>query len=199
MQKLIIFVNLLLVCFDSGFAQNEHLRHDQIWLTGYASNPNDLSFGGTIIEFNVDSVETFYEYRQQDFHRANVSMCGIDGEILFSSDLSNIYDIHNEVMIGGTDLNPNSNTLQDRFRQSIISIPHPSIDSIYYLFHTKTWVTGNTTIPGFMNRLYQTTIDFRQNSTTGTHTGRVTSKNNSNYHFNEITILTVGCRAVFVV
>lgn len=124
-------------------AQNEHLKHDYIWLTGYSSNPDQLEFGGTIIDFNHNPVDPYYEYRDLDFDISNTTMCNENGELIFSCNNYIIANRFNEVMENGTALNAGNNVVQDRIRQAVLALPSPGSDSTYILLHQQTSYDGD--------------------------------------------------------
>lgn len=118
-------------------AQNDSLKHDYIWLAGYASNPTQLEFGGTVIDFNIDTVETYYEYRDFDFSVSNTTMCNQEGELIFSCNNKIIANRLNEVMENGSGLNPDPTAFQDRVRQAVLALPYPNSDSLYIVLHQE--------------------------------------------------------------
>lgn len=117
-------------------AQNDSLKYDYIWATGYSSNLTDFNFGGTILDFNIDTVDIYYEYREIDMDIANTTICNeVGSEILF---YSNNYQIMspNEAfpfpVPGG--LNPNTDYQNDRLIQGVLGLPVGN-DSLFYLLH----------------------------------------------------------------
>ena len=156
-----IFCFLILLFPVLLFSQNENLKHDYIWLTGYASNPDQLEFGGTVIDFNETPVETYYEFRDMDFDIASVSMCDAGGEIIFSSNNSYVANRLNEPMANGEGLNPEP-AFQDRVRQAMLALPNPARDSTYYILHNETkWVGDLDGTFVAVVRLYKTVVDMK--------------------------------------
>jgi hypothetical protein len=132
-----IFVFLIFILPIIVFAQNENLKHDYIWLTGYSSNPTQLEFGGTVIDFNQNPIEIYYEFRDMDFDIASVGMCDAEGEVIFSSNNHYIANRLNEPMENGEGLNSGTGTSQDRVIQAILGLPSPNSDSTYIILHQK--------------------------------------------------------------
>ncbi|MBL7792692.1 MAG: hypothetical protein JNK77_10235, partial [Saprospiraceae bacterium] len=60
-------------------------KRDYIWLLGYDSNPQILTFGGTRIDFNASPPTVAYEYRDMNFEAAATSICDAQGNLLFYS------------------------------------------------------------------------------------------------------------------
>ncbi|MGK0364148.1 MAG: hypothetical protein ACI85O_001204 [Saprospiraceae bacterium] len=157
------FIFCFLFCSFVGglIAQNDSLKHDYIWLTGYSSNPDQLEFGGTVIDFNIDTVDIYYEYRDIDFEIANTTMCDENGNLIFSTNNYEVANKLNETMENGDGLNPDTSIAQNRQRQGIIAIPSPDNDSTYYIFHQEMRsgnLDGNF---GEVKYLHQTKIDMK--------------------------------------
>ena len=49
-------------------------RYDNVWLFGYSSNPNNTTFGGTVLDFNNDTINIAYENRAMNFDVTNASI-----------------------------------------------------------------------------------------------------------------------------
>ena len=160
MRTLLIinFISLSFLCF----AQNDSLKHDYIWLTGYGSWDGSMTQGGTVIDFNIDTVDIYYEYRDIDFDIANTTMCDENGNLIFSTNNYVVANKLNEIMENGDGLNPDTSIVQDRAQQAVIALPSPAHDSTYYLFHQeRTWngnLDGNF---GETPKLHQTKIDMK--------------------------------------
>ncbi len=160
-------------------AQNDNLKHDYIWLTGYSSNSDQLEFGGTVIDFNVDTVETYYEFRQQNFDVVNTTLCNGEGELIFSTDNLSVFNALNEVMENGHNLNPDP-TIQDRTGQAVLALPSPANDSTYFLLHNEVKFVPELYYgaPVINLKLYKTVIDLKYDSNPSvTNLGKVIDKN----------------------
>ncbi len=130
---------LLFYSLVSGLlAQNEDLKYDYLWATGYSSNLTDFNFGGTILDFNVDTVDVYYEYREIDMDIANTTICNETGsEILFYSNNLQVMSPFQIFPIPGG-LNPDHTDYNnDRIRQGILGLPIGK-DSLFYLLHVGT-------------------------------------------------------------
>ena len=160
------------------FGQNDSLKHDYIWLTGYSSNPTQLEFGGTVFDFHEDTLDVYYEYRDIDFNISNNTMSDENGELIFSSNGTVIANRLNEVMENGEGMNPESSAQQNILYQGILVLPSPNEDSTYFVLHAeRTWieetVDQNWTVP---LTLYKSVVDMSFSSNNG-YLGVVTEKN----------------------
>ncbi len=178
MRAPIIFCFLFILSSPIVSAQNEHLKHDYIWLTGYSSDPTQLEFGGTVFDFHEDTLDVYYEYRDIDFNISNNTMSDENGELIFSSNGTIIANRLNEVMENGEGINPETSAQQDILFQGILALPSPNEDSTYLLLHAEiTWIDG--TIDGNWSvplTLYKSIVDMSFNSSSG-DLGFVVEKN----------------------
>ncbi len=171
--------NLFLLLFFplTLFSQNDSLKHDYIWLTGYGSWDGSITQGGTVIDFHMSPPDVYYEYREQDFNISGTTMCDAEGNLIFSCDAAKVYNALNEVMINGYGINPDVTVVQDRIRQGMLSIPVPGNDSLFYMLHSERHFTelldGN---PGFVHKTYYTVIDMHNNEDNA-NLGTVLEKN----------------------
>lgn len=140
-----IFCCLFSLFVGSLIAQNEGLKHDYIWLTGYGSFNGSMEQGGTVIDFSNDTLESYYEYRDIDFEISNTTMCNEQGELMFSTNNEVVANSLNIIMTNGNNLNPNNSITQVRGRQAVLALPSPTVgDSIYYIFHNEiSWEDQN--------------------------------------------------------
>src|SRR5690606_30897494 len=136
-RKNILLIILLLSAGISG-AQ----RHDNIWLFGYSSNTVDSAWGGSVMDFNGDSLEISYQYRYLNFNVTNASICDTAGNLLFYTNGIRIVNASHEIMENGNGLNPGEfadNNLGSGYilNQGAMAIPFPGNDSLFYLLHTS--------------------------------------------------------------
>lgn len=60
---------------------NHTQKHDDIWLFGYESYTNTKCLGGSVLDFNIIPVDTFYECRDMNLDVINVSICDTTGNL----------------------------------------------------------------------------------------------------------------------
>ena len=158
-------------------------KRDYVWLLGYDSNPTDLSFGGTRVDFNYSPPSLSYEYRNLDFDATNAAICDTSGNLLFYTNGIAIHAPtipHGQQIANGGGLNPDPYTQEWVSRgynlpQGALILPVPDDSTgLYYLVHTE-----RTTFPDGLNgnyyivkKMYLTKIDMSQDNQ-----GLVTSKN----------------------
>lgn len=139
-------------------------KHDYLWLTGYSSIPGNMEFGGSVIDFNTDPPDLYYEFREMNLQRTNASICDTAGNLLFYTNGVFIANALHEPMENGEGLNPGQYT--DDFadsgltlEQGAIFIPYPEKDSLYILLHqAKDW-TGGIDPPSHVRRFYYSLIN----------------------------------------
>ena len=117
-------------------------QHDNIWLFGYSSDPDTSIFGGSVLDFNKQPTDIFYQYREMNFDETNASICDTTGILLFYSNGIYIADASHEPMENGEGLNPGEFADDHQYygyilAQGVMAIPKPDSDSLYYLFHAS--------------------------------------------------------------
>lgn len=161
---------ILMVASPFVFSQTfQYEKRDYIWLTGYSSNPDDLDFGGSIIDFHSVPPSVSYEYREMDFDLTSTGICDPNGNLLF---YFNGYYIANQTldtMENGGGLNPDFSLPQDRLAQGGLALPFPGFDNVYYLLHEPATFVGNMdgNIAGVFT-LYYSLINMNLNNGEGT-------------------------------
>jgi hypothetical protein len=115
-------------------------KHDYIWLTGYSSTPNSTLFGGTVIDFNENPPDLYYEFRDMSFFQANASICDTAGNLLFYTNGIYIANALGEPMENGTGLNPGPHAEQWQnygyiVEQGAIALPLPENEHQYIVLH----------------------------------------------------------------
>lgn len=121
-----------------GFAKAQ--QYDNIWLFGYDSNPINLQWGGSTIEFIEDTIDVYYEFREMWINKTNASICDSDGNLQFYTNGIYIANTLGEPMENGDGLNPceytdNNYFLGHRVGQGALALPNPDGSNSYYLFH----------------------------------------------------------------
>jgi len=137
-------------------------KHDYMWLTGYSSIPGNIEYGGSVIDFNTDPPDIYYEFRQMNLQRTNASICDTAGNLLFYTNGIFIANAIHEQMENGGGLNPGQYT--DDFadiglslEQGAIFLPYPDHDSLYILLHqARDWLSNGTS---HVRRFYYSLIN----------------------------------------
>jgi len=166
-MKKIGFLVVFMSCVCDCFAQ----KHDYVWLLGYSSNPNDLNFGGTVIDFNFSPYDIYYEYREMNFDVANTSACDTAGNLLFYTNGIYIANHLGEPMTNGIGLNHGTYPLATPdwgliMRQGVMVLPKPESTNYYYLFHTPK-DQGGGGVPTHSSKIYYSVIDMEQDNGKG--------------------------------
>lgn len=126
--------SISLLCFPSLlFTQN----HDNIWLFGHDSNLQDITFGGSVIDFNDSLPQIYYEFREMNFDATNISICDAEGNLLFYTNGNFISNSLHELMENGDNLSPGPFHDSSGFRleQGVIGMQFPGDSSKYILLH----------------------------------------------------------------
>lgn len=139
MKKIPIFLLLSLVIAQ---IHAQSVKNDYAWLFGYDSNPNNLDYGGSRIDFFSDSIDIYYEYRDMNFDMTNASICNDEGELQFYTNGIYVANALNEIMENGEGLNPDPYTQEwedygYRLCQGSLILPLPGSSNIYYLIHEE--------------------------------------------------------------
>ncbi len=131
------FILLVLLCIGTSNAQ----RHDNVWLFGYSSSP-DSTFGGSVLEFNEDTINSYYQDRDMNFSQTNTSMSDTSGNLLFYTNGIYIANTEHDTMQNGDGINPGEYADDHAYygyilSQGTLAIPKPESENLYYLFHTS--------------------------------------------------------------
>jgi len=97
------------ICFWLIFTMcclNSHAqKHDNIWILGYPPNLPEEYFGGTIIDFGMDTVHpTFFDIPFTLL--ANAVLCDASGTLVAYTNGCSVADGSHEIMTGGDGINP---------------------------------------------------------------------------------------------
>ncbi len=182
MNRLLLLLLTFFCC--SVFVFSQAPKHDQLWLLGAFSNPNDTTFGGTIIDFSKAPPLMSYEYREMNIDMANSSMCDKNGELLFYTNGAYVANAVGDTMLNGAPLNEDSLTyfFMDNglpVIQGIISLPIPGEnEDDFILIHAEV-IQANDTIDSLFTafltpKLFYSTIDMSLDG----GLGGISSKNN---------------------
>lgn len=145
-------------------------KRDYVWLLGYDSNPDNLDFGGTRIDFSSAPPSVTYEYRTLDFDITNAAICDTAGQLLFYTNGIAVHDANHELVLNGDGLNPDPYTqfwVNNGYNlyQGAIFLPTPESYVDYHLLHTER--TGNIQIEGnntVVHRLYESIVTIPENA-----------------------------------
>jgi len=146
-------------------------KHDYIWLTGYSSIPGNMEYGGSVIDFNINPPDVYYEFRSMNLQRTNASICDTAGNLLFYTNGIFIANAIHEQMENGGGLNPGqyTNDFADiglSLVQGAIFLPSPENDSLYYLLHqARDWAGDGTS---HVRRFYFSLINQKAQNGFGT-------------------------------
>ncbi|MEM8526032.1 MAG: T9SS type A sorting domain-containing protein [Bacteroidota bacterium] len=138
-------------------------KHDGIWMFGHSNGMGGRdTIGISILDFRVkDTLQIYPDYDiKQGFNYANVSMCDAEGNYLFSSNGTRIYNTVHEWMEGGKNLNVNEYNGY-LLPQGVLSLPHPRDSNIYAFFHGRKGYSVQIT------QTWYSEIDMRKNEGLG--------------------------------
>ncbi|MFM9946922.1 MAG: PKD domain-containing protein [Saprospiraceae bacterium] len=173
LKHCIVLYLLVFICISTT-AQ----KHDYIWLTGYSSIPGNMEYGGSVIDFNTNPPDVYYEFRTMNLQRTNASICDTAGNLLFYTNGIFIANAIHDQMENGGELNPGqyTNDFSDNgltLEQGALFLPYPDNDSIYILLHAARDWTGVVNPPSHVRRFYFSLI----NQDTQNELGSVVAKN----------------------
>ena len=133
---------IILCLFFSGYSPHTIIaqQHDYSWLFGYGSNPDFLDWGGSVMEFMEDTINTYYEYRDMNFDYCNASMCDTSGNLLFYTNGIYIANALGDTMMNGGGISPcefmdNFSYFGSPIVQGVLILPNPENDRQYYVIH----------------------------------------------------------------
>lgn len=89
------------VLLQPGHSQN----HDHVWLTGYGSFTGNPNFGGSVIDFNEDPPQVYYEDRELNIDATMASFCDSLGNLLLYTNGIALADSAHSIILGGENLN----------------------------------------------------------------------------------------------
>ena len=136
---------LFFLIFELAISPLIAQKHDYIWVTGHGNQFNHPDFGGTIIDFNNNTVLAYYNHRELNFGSVNSSICDSSGQLLFYTNGCSIAGANDTLLENGDNINPGD--LHDKFcysqyttgyvsgRQSVLSLPLPHTEREFVVFH----------------------------------------------------------------
>ncbi|TJY32852.1 T9SS type B sorting domain-containing protein [Pontimicrobium aquaticum] len=123
MKKLLLILSLI-ICFNLG-AQNQAAN----WYFGYGASVNFNMSNGTVSSLGGGALNT---------NEGSASISDEDGNLLFYTDGSIVFNKNHQVMQNGTGLFGDSSSTQ-----SAIIVPKPDDENIYYIFTVDNALDGN--------------------------------------------------------
>ncbi|MBK8563962.1 MAG: T9SS type A sorting domain-containing protein [Saprospiraceae bacterium] len=170
-MKNILFATYFALSSFSAIGQDDQLR-DKLWLFGYESNPTDLNFGGTNIDFTLTPPDIYYEYRPMDFQETNASVCDEQGNLLFYTNGIYVANKNHQQMQNGGGLSPGGlnsewNTVGLLLPQGALTLPMPNHDSLYVLLHASYDLINFPGVDGVIITLYYSIINMNKNNGLG--------------------------------
>jgi len=117
------------ICLSSAAQSDANVNN--VWYFG----------DGAGLDFNAGVVPNVLEDGELDSFEGCASVSNTDGELLFYASSNTVYRSDHQVMTNGFDINGSESTIQ-----SVIIVPSPADDGIYYLFSLDTdYLLGNYT------------------------------------------------------
>jgi len=120
---------LLLAAFCSSFFIFSHSQEFNTWYFGNAAGITFNPGGPTTPRALNDGTNAAYE--------GNSSICDVDGNILFYTNGTTVYNRNHQVMAGGAGLLGHQSATQ-----SSMIVPRPNSDSLFYIFTTDASENG---------------------------------------------------------
>jgi hypothetical protein len=168
-MKYLVFV--FSVCFSTLLSAQ---KFDHVWLVGHDRNFDDNLFVKTMIDFNSGSpiADSVLGYVNMNMFISNASISDSSGNLLFYSNGCDIADKNNEILPNGQDINPGPYhyTLCDDIGRgysagypSMVILPLPETDSLYYLFHKSIKYVSLPVEDGFVDKLMFSVIGTENN------------------------------------
>ncbi|MEN0051992.1 MAG: hypothetical protein AAF806_33310, partial [Bacteroidota bacterium] len=132
MKKVILLLATVLLPFVAYLQ-----KHDAIWMMGYSGGKGQDTFGISILDFIIDSLEiSTTQEILYGFDFANATMCDSLGNFQFSSNGVAIY-VQDIIEVEGS-RGFNVNELNGYILpQGVLAFPHPRNDSTYAFFHGR--------------------------------------------------------------
>ncbi|MDO8368890.1 MAG: T9SS type A sorting domain-containing protein [Saprospiraceae bacterium] len=171
MKKIIICL-ITLVSY-SLMAQKENY----VWVVGHDYNFDDSLYGRVEIDFNTvpPAVDYFVGDVNMNMFVCNTSISDSTGNLLFYSNGCDIANQNGGILFNGNEINPGSyhTTLCDDIGRgyaagypSILILPVPSNDSLFFLFHKSIKYIPPPNEDGYVDRLLFSIVKVKGNKTT---------------------------------
>lgn len=143
---------LVFISFSTLFAQLE----ENIWMFGYHAG----------LDFSVGPPTALQSSMTQSTGEASATVSDQNGQLLFYTDGSYVWDRNHNLMPNGSNLTgltpPGSMPITSSSSQGALIVPYPEQDSVYYIFSLT-----NQEMAQFGGRLYYSIVDMRLNNGLG--------------------------------
>lgn len=144
-------------------------KQDYAWMVGHDYDFTDSIFGSTVIDFNggKPSANYFEQTINMNMFVCNASICDADGNLLFYSNGCDISDGEGNYLENGTDISPGywHTRLCDEIARgysagypSMVILPLPNNDSLYYLFHKNVRYVPGPPEDAFVDKLLYSVV-----------------------------------------
>ena len=148
-------------------------KRDYNFFTGYGSyaHNNNLIFGTTLTNFQYCTIQQNFKNNPIEFKGTSIVVSDTSGKVFFTFNGYKITDTSYQIMQNGDSLCV-PNYVSDNgsyISQGAITIPKPSSNHIYYIFHHAPSDNGSTGVLRYINI---TTIDMNLNNGKGAVTNR---------------------------
>jgi len=135
-QKNFYIVILLLIC-SMSYSQS---KYGNVWVLGITNQEQNIK-GGSLLDFNDDSLSVSYLDKHMDMRGSNTSVCNTDGELMFYTNGCYVANAEHKIIKGGDSVMPGLWTefeYCDRggytASNSSLALPAPCSENAYYLF-----------------------------------------------------------------
>ena len=137
-------------------------KYDNVWLMGGSNTPGITTHGGQILDFGKEPLQSVYHYRPHNLFRSNGSISDSSGNLLFYTNGCVIAGADDAVLPNGDDINPG--WAHDLFCNvqkrgyaggfpSVIILPKPNCDSIWYIFHKSVLYVETPVSDGYQDKI----------------------------------------------
>ncbi|WP_296433186.1 hypothetical protein [Yoonia sp.] len=163
-------------------------QYDNTWLMGYNYDQTNEQIEGSVLSFTEGRLDVRSESLVLDLQSSSISISDFNGRLQFYTNGCQLVNWEHQTIENGEEINPGetynnyciniNEPWRERYpggKQSVLTLPAPREDSVYYLIHEANEIVeesnGNLRIA--VNPLYSTKIDMRLNN----GRGRVINKN----------------------
>jgi hypothetical protein len=165
-MKKIVSIVLILCLTAILYAQNSSdTNRDYVWKIGYEGfyRPTDTLVGSVSLNFSHNPVQINVNSDSAGMNASNASICDSSGNLLFYTNGIFIYGADGHTLRGNDTLNlgyysscPNYCETGYPFMQSVLILPLPNSNHLYYVFHQRS--VGDTP-PDLPIELYYSIVD----------------------------------------
>ncbi len=149
-------------------------KEDYVWVIGHDYNFDDSMYGRIVIDFKTAPLELNYYIGNVNLNMfvSNASISDTTGKLLFYSNGCDIANENGNIMLNGENINPGEyhTSLCDDIGRgyfagypSMVILPKPDTDSLYYLFHMSTKYVSAPIEDAYVDRLLYSIIKIKNN------------------------------------